>query len=123
MWVRDTRPMVGFSPARPFIDEGQVTEPSVSVPTPTSPRLAAIPAPVPELEPHALRSRPYGFLTSPPTALQPLVECADRAFAHSLRLVFASTTAPASRSRAMTDASRPVTFWASASEPAVVGSG
>ncbi len=34
IWVRDTSPTVGFSPARPCIDDGQVTEPSVSLPMP-----------------------------------------------------------------------------------------
>ena len=52
----DTGPTVGLSPTSPFMDEGQVTEPSVSVPTPTAARLAAIAAPVPEEEPQAVRS-------------------------------------------------------------------
>ena len=33
MWVRETRPRVGFSPTRPHSEAGAVTEPSVSVPT------------------------------------------------------------------------------------------
>ena len=36
---------------------GQMIDPSVSVPTPTAARFAAMAAPVPELDPHALRSR------------------------------------------------------------------
>ena len=56
MPVRLTRPTVGFSPARPFTDAGQMMLPSVSVPTPNAPRLAAIAEPVPELEPQGLRS-------------------------------------------------------------------
>ena len=56
MWVRETRPTVGFNPTSPLIAEGQVTDPSVSVPTPTAARSAATAAPVPEEEPQALRS-------------------------------------------------------------------
>ena len=50
------RPMVGFRPTRPLIDEGETIEPSVSVPTPSAARLAAIAAPVPALDPLVLRS-------------------------------------------------------------------
>ena len=56
MPLRLTRPTVGLSPTRPFTDAGQMMLPSVSVPMPTAARLAAIAAPVPELEPHGLRS-------------------------------------------------------------------
>ena len=44
-------------------------------------------------------------------------------FAHSLRLVLPTITAPAARSRATSGASRLVTLFASARLPAVVGSG
>ena len=55
--VRETRPTVGFRPApAPPNAAGQVTEPSVSVPTPAAAREAAIAAPVPDDEPQALRS-------------------------------------------------------------------
>ena len=57
MWVRLTRPTVGLSPTSPLTAEGQVTEPSVSVPTPTAARLAAIAAPVPDEEPQLFLSR------------------------------------------------------------------
>ncbi len=53
---RLTRPTVGLSPTSPFTEAGQMMLPSVSVPTPNDARLAAIAAPVPELEPHGLRS-------------------------------------------------------------------
>jgi hypothetical protein len=56
MPVRLTSPTVGFRPTRPFTDAGQMMLPSVSVPTPTAPRLAAIAAPVPELDPQGFRS-------------------------------------------------------------------
>src|SRR5213080_3973186 len=69
------RPSVGLIPTSPHADDGQTTEPSVSVPTPTAARFAEIAAPVPELEPHGLRSSTYGFLVCPPRPLHPLVEC------------------------------------------------
>ena len=56
-------------------------------------------APVPELDPDVLRSSAYGLRHSPPRPDQPLVDCVERKFAHSLRFVFPRMTAPASRSR------------------------
>ena len=50
-------PIVGLMPTRPFAPAGQTIEPSVSVPTPTVARSAETATPVPELEPHGLRSR------------------------------------------------------------------
>ena len=44
-------------PTMPLAPDGQTTEPSVSVPTPTVARSAETPTPVPELEPHGFRSR------------------------------------------------------------------
>src|SRR5579863_4427291 len=70
-----SRPTVGLIPTMPFMDAGQTTDPSVSVPTATAHRLAATAAPEPELEPHGLRSRAYGLRVCPPRPLQPLVEC------------------------------------------------
>src|SRR5437588_8412897 len=118
--ARLIRPSVGLMPTRPDADDGQTTEPSVSVPMPTAARLAAIADPVPELDPHALRSSTYGFFVSPPRPLQPLVECVERKFAHSLRLVLPRITAPASRKRDTMKASRAAWFSASASDPADV---
>ncbi len=57
MPVRLTAPTVGLRPASEACDAGQVTEPSVSVPTATTARFAAIAAPEPELDPHGVRSR------------------------------------------------------------------
>ena len=54
--VRLTSPSVGFSPTSPFIDDGHTTDPSVSVPSPAAAKLAAMPAPVPLDDPHAVRS-------------------------------------------------------------------
>ena len=90
----------------PFAPDGQTIDPSVSVPTPTAARFAAIAAPVPELDPHGLRSSAYGFFTCPPRPLQPLVDLVERKFAHSLRLVLPRITAPAARRRSATNASR-----------------
>ena len=58
---RLTTPTVGFSPTNPATAAGQMMLPSVSVPTPTAARLAAIADPVPELEPQGLRSSTYGL--------------------------------------------------------------
>ena len=117
---RLTRPTVGLIPTRPFIVDGQTIDPSVSVPTPTVARFAAIAAPVPELDPQALRSSRYGFFTRPPRPLQPLVDEVDRKFAHSLRLVLPRITAPAARSFVATKASRGAIEPTRASDPAVV---
>src|SRR5260370_1808312 len=74
MPLRLTSPTVGLSPASPFAEEGQTTDPSVSVPTPATQRFAETAAPVPELDPHGLRSSAYGLRVSPPRPLHPLVE-------------------------------------------------
>src|SRR5688572_1485498 len=52
--ARLTSPTVGLMPTSPFTDEGHRMLPSVSVPIPIPARLAAMAAPVPELEPHGL---------------------------------------------------------------------
>src|SRR5882757_7031944 len=101
-------------PTSPFIDAGQVIEPSVSVPIAAAARLAATAAPLPELDPQALRSSAYGLRVWPPTALQPLTELVERMLAHSDRLVLPRITAPAARRRATSGASRPPRFAASA---------
>src|SRR5579863_7208724 len=74
MPARLIRPSVGLMPTNPFAEEGQTTEPSVSVPTAAAHRLAAVAAPEPELDPQGLRSRAYGFFVCPPRALHPLLE-------------------------------------------------
>src|SRR5262245_33176361 len=117
---RLTSPTVGLIPTSPFAADGHTMDPSVSVPTPIAARFAAIATPVPELEPHGFRSSAYGFLTRPPRALHPLVECGDRKFAHSLMFVLPRITAPAARSRSTIKASRDAIEPSSASEPAVV---
>jgi hypothetical protein len=77
-------------------------------------------APLPEDEPQVLRSSACGLRVCPPTALQPDTEAEDRMLAHSDRLVLPRITAPASRSRATSGASRPGALLARASDPAVV---
>ena len=74
MPARLIKPTVGLMPTMPLAEDGQTTEPSVSVPTATAHRFAAIAAPEPELEPQGLRSSAYGFLVCPPRPLHPLVE-------------------------------------------------
>src|SRR5229473_7603055 len=120
MPLRLTRPTVGLIPARPFEDDGHTMEPSVSVPMAAAQRFAETPAPEPELEPQGLRSSAYGFLVNPPRPLHPLVEWLDRMFAHSLKFVLPTTTAPASRSFLATPESCAGREPTSASEPAVV---
>src|SRR5438067_12814250 len=107
----------------PLIADGQVTEPSVSVPIASRTSPAATAAPLPLELPHGLRSSAHGLRTCPPTALQPDIDRLDRMFAHSLRFVLPMITAPAARSRATKGASRLVTLFANARLPAVVGSG
>src|SRR5690242_19315528 len=80
--ARLIRPSVGLIPTIPQIDEGQIIEPSVSVPTVTAARFAETATLEPELDPHGFRSSAYGFLVWPPRALHPLVECVERKFAH-----------------------------------------
>ena len=59
----ETNPTVGLNPTTPFIDDGQMMDPFVSVPTVPAARLAAAAAPLPELEPHGDRSRICGLRT------------------------------------------------------------
>src|SRR5262249_27923286 len=117
---RLTSPSVGLMPTSALLLDGETTEPSVSVPIATAHRFAAAATPEPELDPEGLRSSAYGFFVWPPRPLQPLDECVDRKFAHSLRFVLPRITAPASRRRATRNASRGAGASASASDPAVV---
>src|SRR3954452_19101122 len=126
-WVREmgtiparlTRPTVGLMPTSPQAEEGEVIDPSVSVPMAAAQRLAATATADPELDPDGHRSRAYGFRVWPPRPLHPLVECVDRKFAHSLRFVFPRMMAPAARSFATTVESRCGCEPSSASDPAV----
>ena len=119
---RDTSPRVGLWPTIPVAPAGHTIEPSVSVPIATWASDAATPAPEPDDDPHALRSRTWGLLVSPPTALHPLVESLPRKFAHSERFALPRMTAPAARNRCTSHASSAGRLASSAFEPAVVGS-
>ncbi len=84
-------------PTIPQVADGQIIEPSVSVPMPIAARFAAIAEPVPEDEPHGFRSKTYGLRVCPPRPLQPLEDFVERKFAHSLKFVLPIMTAPALR--------------------------
>src|SRR5207247_9013270 len=96
-------------------------EPFVSVPIDAAQRFADTAEADPELEPDGLRSVQYGLRVCPPRPLQPLIEREPRKFAHSLRLVFPSMTAPAARRRSTRKESRGAMEPSSAREPAVGG--
>src|SRR4051794_25833060 len=101
---RPQRPTVGLMPTRPFIDDGQITDPSVSVPIPTVAKSDAMPAPVPELDPQGFRSSAYGLFVWPPRPLHPLLDRVERKFAHSLKFVLPMMTAPPAMSRSTMNA-------------------
>jgi len=61
-------------PTRQQLFDGEMIDPSVSVPTETVQRFAAVAAAEPALDPAGLRSRQYGFLVRPPRPLHPLVK-------------------------------------------------
>src|SRR5438093_12917970 len=94
MPARLIKPTVGLMPTMPQVPDGHTIEPSVSVPINRAVRFAAVAAADPELEPHGLRSRTYGFRHWPPRTLHPLEHPRDRIFAHSLRLAFPMMIAP-----------------------------
>src|SRR5476649_547577 len=112
--ARLTSPTVGLMPTSPAAAAGDVTDPSVSVPTATEQKFAAAAVPEPELEPDGVRSSAYGLRVCPPRPLHPLDECVDRKFAHSLRFVLPRMTAPAARNRSATNESRAAMCVASA---------
>ena len=88
---RLTSPTVGFIPTIPLTEEGQLTDPLVSVPIATFTNPVATTTPDPELEPHGVRILPYGLIVCPPILDHPLVEDEERKFAHSDKLVFPIT--------------------------------
>src|SRR5467141_3925364 len=83
--ARLVSPTVGLTPTTPFAFAGQTMLPSVSLPNDTAAKFAEAAAPDPELEPHGLRSMPYGLLVCPPRPDHPLTDSNDRKFAHSDR--------------------------------------
>ena len=115
-----TSPTVGLTPTNPLTLEGDVIDPSVSVPMAAMQRFADTAAPEPELEPDGFRSSAYGFRVSPPRPDQPLTELEPRKLAHSLRFDFPRIMAPAARRRATTNESSGGCQPASARDPALV---
>ena len=120
MPARLASPSVGLMPTSPFWPDGHTIEPSVSVPIATVARSADADTPLPELDPHGLRSSAYAELVWPPSALHPLDDCAERKFAHSDRFALPMIRAPALFNRCTMNASLGV-LPSRASEPAVVG--
>src|SRR5258708_37823304 len=76
--ARLVSPTVGFSPTTPLAFAGQTTLPSVSVPRDTVEKLAEAAAPAPDLEPHGLRSMPYGLGVCPPPPDPPPTDPPER---------------------------------------------
>src|SRR5712671_6402622 len=118
--ARLVSPTVGLIPTTPLALAGQTMLPSVSLPNETVAKFADAAAPEPELEPHGLRSMPYGLLVCPPRPDQPLMDSKERKFAHSDRVVFPRITAPPARRLAATVESRTGGVPTSAKEPALV---
>ena len=81
MCVRESSPTVGFSPTSPLRLDGQVTEPSVSVPMAAADREAATATALPDDEPQAERSSANGLRVRPADA----APSADRAAAAHVR--------------------------------------
>ena len=54
--ARLTRPTVGLRPTTPLTDDGQTTDPFVSVPMAPAQKLAETAAPEPDDDPHGFRS-------------------------------------------------------------------
>ena len=69
---------MGLMPTMPEAEDGLMIEPSVSVPSAATHRLAETLTPEPELEPPGLRSRTCGLWVCLPRPLQPLDERVDR---------------------------------------------
>src|SRR5947207_7186318 len=90
--ARLVSPTVGFRPTTPLALPGQTMLPSVSLPSETAAKFAEAAAPEPALEPHGLRSMPYGLCVCPPRPDQPLIDSKERKFAHSDRLVLPRMT-------------------------------
>src|SRR5205085_11970064 len=95
--ARLVRPTVGLMPTTPLALAGHTMLPSVSLPRDTAAKFDEAAAPDPELEPHGLRSIPYGLCVCPPRPDQPLMDSNERKLAHSDRLVLPRMTAPAAR--------------------------
>src|ERR1700694_3842906 len=100
--ARLVTPPVGLIPTTPFALAGHTMLPSVSVPNDTAAKLEDTAAAEPALEPHGLRSMPYGLFVCPPRPDHPLMDSNERKLAHSDRFVFPRITAPPARRLAAT---------------------
>src|SRR5437660_6225459 len=118
--ARLVSPSVGLIPTTALALAGQTMLPSVSLPNETVAKFADAAAPEPELEPHGLRSMPYGLLVCPPRPDQPLMDSNERKLAHSKRLVLPRITAPPARRFAATVESCSAGMPTSAKDPALV---
>src|SRR5215471_1545773 len=118
--ARLVSPTVGLMATTPFAFPGQTMLPSVSEPKDTVAKFAEAAAPEPELEPHGLRSMPYGLWACPPRPDQPLIDSNERKFAHSDSVVLPRITAPPARNLAATVESRTAGVPTSANDPALV---
>src|SRR5262245_5220230 len=116
MPAREARAQLGRKPARALFEDGLRIEPNVSDPRPTTPKLAARPAPVPPEEPPVAYAVLYG-LRAKPGSTELMLSKPPRA--HSDMVVLARITAPAARSLATTVASLSGTQPISAAEPPV----
>src|ERR1043165_3818653 len=109
----DTRPNVGRRPVDPHVRDGEMIDPSVSVPMPNPMQPDAPAAAEPALEPDEPRSGFHGLLVRPPCQTSPM--------ARAPSVVLATSTAPASLSLRTTAASRLGRRSLYGSAPQVVG--
>ena len=109
---RGTRPKVGRRPVVPQRVHGDTIEPSVSVPIANGTHPAATADALPALEPDEPCSMFHGLRQVPPNQMSP--------YASAPTAVFATSTAPASRSRSTTTASPVGTRSRHGSAPQVV---
>src|SRR5690349_9129273 len=101
---RETMAMEGFIPTKPVMDDGQTTEPDVSVPMAAAAKLTDPATPEPLLDPQADFERLYAFRGPPPT-VEPLNARRVRKPANCEVLVFPRKTTPAARRRRATSES------------------
>src|SRR5690606_24233711 len=119
---RLARPTVGRTPTSWLYDDGTRIDPPVSVPRPSPARFAATAAPVPPLDPPAVRLVTYGLATSVLVPASWKDENSDaNPNANSSRLAFARITAPSARRPSTIVASVVVRLPSQQPQPPVVG--
>src|ERR1700743_349959 len=117
MPARETSAQLGRKPTRALLEEGLRTDPQVSEPSPTTPKLAASPPPVPPDDPPVPCAVLYG-LRAKPGKTELMLSRPPRA--HSDIVAFARMIAPAWRSRATAPESLAGTQPSKVAEPPVV---